>query len=274
MSDRSNGLNTGIDFTATTVSLAVSQYLSPDVSKLLDTIQEQKDLQRILSAFVIVIIFAIAKAVLKYVISFVLDFLGCLRRWIFFRDQYIEGLWFDIIRQNQEIISIGHSRICYSNGKYQISGEDFSVKIGSDCKTLFSSSSPDNDREDHGHYCSESVASDWPNLKYVFIYNGGHRGCGEATFINNHDPEDHKYWRGHNYEKYHGFFVHFATGERFTYEGFLIKKSKQPKLIDKAHILEFLKKEKLLPQDCGNSSNIEKSNTIKNMGVEAPVAGD
>jgi hypothetical protein len=242
MSDRPKQLNTVIDFAATTGSIAASQYMLNWFTSL----QQDRNLYDWIPIIFVVITFAIAKTIFKYLLKLLLESSRFLRKWIFFQDQYVEGLWFDIIRKNEEINSIGHSTISYSDGKYQVSGEDFSV----DGESIFqSSSSSQVSPEVRGHFHFESTVSDWPMLKYIFIYNGGTRGYGEAEFINNNIVA-----------KYNGYFVHLATGERFTYESFLVKgcEIKSIGLINKDSILKYLKEKMLIPKDFGSCDKEEK----------------
>jgi hypothetical protein len=144
--------------------------------------------------------------------------------------QYIEGLWFDIIEKDEKIVSVGYSIISYSEGKYQVTGEDFSTKN----EALFSSSQLLS--ETCGHFKYNSVNFDGRSLNYTCTYNGGSNIYGEAQFNN-------------NLSKYNGYFIHLSNGERFTYEGFPVDKISELDGINKNTIINYLGAEKLMLND-------------------------
>jgi hypothetical protein len=157
---------------------------------------------------VAVVVFSMGSVAIRSLLEFSLENMVLLRR-VLLGKQFIEGLWFELIFQDNHPVAIGHSNISYSDGKFLFGGEDFRL-----------------DGSNKGHFRVDLVELSWPVLRYKYTYETGlerDSGYGEAQFIERDDGPP---------LKFNGSFVSLRDGSRFTFETVRIK---DPDLIRRFH---------------------------------------
>ncbi len=159
----------------------------------------QQQLPGWLSPVTAVVVYTIGSLVLRFLLELLLESFQPLRR-LLLGNQFIEGIWFEIISQNNIPVGIGHSEIIFSDGKFRFGGEDFMLN-GSD----------------KGHFRADLIELSWPVLKYKYTYETGEHkdsGYGEAQFLERGDGPP---------LKYAGAFVNLRDGSRYMFESFRIE---------------------------------------------------
>lgn len=161
-----------------------------------------------------VVLFFVTSQAVRIVLELALERITALRRFLL-GDQFVEGVWFDLIFEGAALVSVGHSMIRYSDGKFRFGGEDFPL-----------------DGSGKGHFRIELSEFSWPTLKYTYVYesrSGAQQGYGVVQFIERFGPP----------VKYTGKCVNVSDGNRLTFESF--------RVLDKA-LLEKFEHEKLKDQ--------------------------
>jgi hypothetical protein len=175
------------------------------------------------SPAVAVVLFYVASQLLRMVLELLLERLTGLRRFLL-GDQFVEGVWFDLIFEGSNLISVGHSMIKYIDGKMSLSGEDFPL-----------------DHSGKGYFRSKLVDFTWPTLEYTYIYENqvdDQQGYGVVQFVEQSGPP----------LSYTGKFVNRSNGKRFTFQSFRVSNKaslrvfEQEKMKDK-FILNYLQAE-------------------------------
>lgn len=153
-----------------------------------------------------VVLFFFTAQAFRIILDLALERLTALRRFLL-GDQYVEGVWFDLIFEGASLVSVGHSMIKFADGKLFYGGEDFPL-----------------DGSGKGYYRIKLSDFSWPTLEYTYIYEtrgGDQQGYGMLQFIERSGPPT----------KYAGKFVDRSDGKRFTFESF--------RVLDKAVLKDF-----------------------------------
>jgi hypothetical protein len=191
---------------ASGISISVSVVIAQQAASWVTA--HSKDLPPWFPPVVAIVVYSMGSLLIRFSLDLLLDNVKLLRRLILGK-QFVEGIWFDLIFQNNVPIAVGHSEITFSDGKFLLGGEDFRI-----------------DGADKGHFRVDLVELSWPVLKYKYTYESTlHRdsGYGEAQFIERDNGPPLKYT---------GSFVSLKDGARFTFETIRIE---DPELIQQFH---------------------------------------
>ncbi len=96
--------------------------------------------------------------------------------------QYVEGVWFDVMHKDGEVVEVGFSRIRYTASALRFSGEDYDLQL--------EKSSP---------YRADMIRLEWPTLRYVYSAarpddeSEKVRGYGYLTFDETRSGAPRKY---------------------------------------------------------------------------------
>jgi hypothetical protein len=141
--------------------------------------------------------FAVAAQGLRWGLEFALESSRWIRR-LLTGSQFVEGVWLDLMSQDNVPIAIGRSVISFAGSSVRYGGEDFSL-----------------DGKQRGLYTIDLMQFTWPIMRYKYTYNTTTRrdeGWGEAAFMERAGPPTFC----------SGCFVSLLDGARLTFESWRI----------------------------------------------------
>lgn len=154
-----------------------------------------------ISILVALVIVGIMSPVCSYLFTHGFDNMNWLRR-LLLGNQFIEGVWFDLMKQDGKSLAYGITNIKSSGSQLQLTGEDFDLR-----------------GEHGGYYYTDMLVISWPVLKYKYTYQRS-----DDSELANHGYGEIKIDNSAYYPvRYEGFYFNLREGKRVSFESWRVR---------------------------------------------------